>query len=94
MYYVYLLASHTRGTIYTGMTSNISRRTFEHREELSAGFTKKYRIKRLVHIETYQEVLDAITREKRIKKWDRAWKIELIEKNNREWRDLWFDLNA
>jgi putative endonuclease len=93
MYYVYLLASHTRGTIYTGMTNDIRRRTFEHREGFSAGFTKKHRVKRLVHIEIFQDVLDAITREKRIKKWERAWKIELIEKDNPEWRDLWFDLN-
>jgi putative endonuclease len=94
MYYVYLLASQTRGTIYTGMTNHIGRRTFEHREGQNAGFTKDHSVKRLVHIETFEEVRDAITREKRIKKWNRAWKIELIEQHNPEWRDLWFELNA
>jgi putative endonuclease len=93
MYYVYMLASQTRGTIYTGFTNHIGRRTFEHREGETAGFTKDHRVKRLVHIETFEDVRDAITREKRIKKWNRAWTIELIEQNNPEWRDLWFDLN-
>jgi putative endonuclease len=94
MYYVYLLASQTRGTIYTGMTNHIGRRTFEHREAIADGFTKKHRVKRLVHIETFEDVRDAIIREKRLKKWNRSWKIELIEQNNPEWRDLWFELNA
>jgi putative endonuclease len=93
MYYVYLLASQTRGTIYIGMTNNLARRAFEHREEMSKGFTREYRVKRLVHYEQYNDVRDAITREKRMKKWNRSWKIELIEKDNPEWRDLWFDLN-
>jgi putative endonuclease len=93
MYYVYLLASQTRGTIYIGITNNLARRAFEHRESMSKGFTKEYRVKRLVHYEQYTDVRDAITREKRMKKWNRSWKIELIEKNNPEWCDLWFDLN-
>jgi putative endonuclease len=94
MYYVYILASQTRGTLYIGMTNDISRRALEHREARTAGFTKDYRIKRLVYIETFEDALDAITREKRLKKWNRSWKIELIEKANPDWRDLWFDLNG
>jgi putative endonuclease len=92
-YYVYIAASQKNGTTYIGMTNDITRRTFEHREKIVSGFTKRNRITKLVYYEEYSDVSDAILREKRMKKWNRPWKIELIEKNNPEWRDLWFDLN-
>jgi putative endonuclease len=93
MYYVYILASQTRGTTYIGMTNDLSRRIFEHREKLIPGFTKQNRVTRLVYMEPYEDVRDAIRREKQLKKWNRSWKLELIETANPEWRDLWFDLN-
>jgi putative endonuclease len=93
MYYVYIMASHKNGTTYIGMTNNLQRRVFEHREKVLDGYTKQNRVIRLVYYEEYADVRDAITREKRMKKWNRPWKIELVEKGNPEWRDLWFDLN-
>jgi putative endonuclease len=92
-YWVYILASQKRGTLYTGVTGRLVERIDEHRNGRLPGFTKEYRVTRLVHLEGYDDVEIAISREKAIKKWRRAWKIELIEKGNREWRDLWFDLN-
>jgi putative endonuclease len=93
MYYVYIMASHKNGTTYIGMMNNLQRRVFEHREKVLDGYTKQNRVIRLVYYEEYADVRDAITREKRMKKWNRPWKIELVEKGNPEWRDLWFDLN-
>lgn len=81
------------GTLYTGVTSDLARRVFEHWHDLIAGFTSRYRINRLVHAEQFSEVRDAITREKQIKGWVRARKIALIAKSNPTWRDLgedWF----
>lgn len=75
------------------MTNDIIRRTYEHREGQLTGFSQKYRVKHLVHYEEFQDIRDAIQREKRLKKWNRAWKIQLIETQNPDWRDLWFDLN-
>ncbi len=75
------------------MTNDIIRRTYEHREGQLTGFSQKYRVKHLVHYEEFQDIRDAIQREKRLKKWNRAWKIQLIETRNPDWRDLWFDLN-
>lgn len=93
LYYVYILASQKNGTTYIGITNDLARRTFEHREKTVKGFTEKHRIVRLVYYEEYSDVRDAILREKRMKKWNRLWKIQLIENDNPEWRDLWFDLN-
>lgn len=93
MYYIYILASQTRGTTYIGVTNDLCRRTLEHREKLVSGFSKRNRVTRLVYMEPYEDVRDAIRREKQLKKWNRAWKLELIEQTNPEWRDLWFDLN-
>ncbi|AMG74650.1 GIY-YIG nuclease family protein [Sphingopyxis granuli] len=93
MYYVYIMASQKNGTIYIGVTNDIIRRTYEHREGQLTGFSQKYRVKHLVHYEEFQDIRDAIQREKRLKKWNRAWKIQLIETQNPDWRDLWFDLN-
>lgn len=85
---VYLLASKRNGTLYVGVTSNLTGRIYQHRNELVAGFTKEYGVKRLVWFEDHATMEAAIQREKRIKKWNRAWKLELIEKGNPAWRDL------
>jgi putative endonuclease len=77
------------GTLYVGVTGDLVRRVWEHKQDLVEGFTAKYRIHRLVYFELHADMAEAILREKRIKKWNRAWKIELIEKNNPEWNDLW-----
>lgn len=93
-YYVYLLASKIRGTLYIGMTNDLQRRVYEHKTGIQKGFTQKYGVSRLVYFETYQYVSEAIEREKNMKKWKRAWKIELIEKENKPWKDLakdWYD---
>jgi putative endonuclease len=87
-YFVYLLASEPYGTLYVGVTGNLVGRIAEHRENLRDGFTRKYGVHRLVWFEEFGDVHDAIAREKRIKKWNRAWKIELIEKMNPVWDDL------
>ena len=88
-YYVYILANKRNGTLYTGITSDLIKRTWQHKNDAVEGFTKKYRLKILVHFEQYQDVREAILREKRIKKWNRQWKINLIEKNNPNWDDLY-----
>jgi putative endonuclease len=85
---VYLLASRRNGTLYTGVTSNLLGRIHQHREGLVRGFTREYAVKLLVWFEQHATMDSAITREKRIKKWNRAWKLELIESANPEWRDL------
>ena len=88
-YYVYILASRRNGTLYIGVTNDVARRVFEHREGISAGFTKRYSVKLLVYYEAHDEVESAIEREKRLKKWNRAWKIALIESANPNWEDLY-----
>jgi putative endonuclease len=89
---VYILASQRKGTLYVGVTSDLVKRIWEHKNELVEGFAKKYQVHRLVYFEQHQTMENAITREKQLKKWNRAWKIELIEKNNPHWRDLWQDI--
>lgn len=89
---VYILASQRNGTLYVGVTSNLAKRVWEHREGFVDGFTKKYGVKTLVWYELTESIESAITREKQIKKWNRAWKIELIEKANPGWRDLYPEL--
>ncbi len=91
-YFVYLLASRKNGTLYCGMTNNLVRRAFEHREGLVEGFTRKHGVKTLVWFETHATAGAAITREKQIKEWQRGWKIELIESENPEWHDLFDSL--
>ncbi|PIZ66388.1 endonuclease [Candidatus Roizmanbacteria bacterium CG_4_9_14_0_2_um_filter_39_13] len=88
-YYVYILASQKNGTLYIGMTSNLVRRTWQHKEKVVSGFTADYYVSLLVYFEEYAEVEDAIRREKQLKKSNRAWKLELIEKNNPKWDDLY-----
>lgn len=94
MYFVYIIASQRNGTLYIGMTSDIAKRVWEHKEGVVKGFTKTYSIKTLVHYELFDDVRDAIEREKRLKKWNRKWKINLIENNNPNWNDLYKDLNS
>ncbi|HTU11193.1 MAG TPA: GIY-YIG nuclease family protein [Allosphingosinicella sp.] len=86
--HVYILASKRNGTLYVGCTTDLPKRIFEHRNGLIPGFTKRYGVKRLVHVETYHDVSDAIVRERRLKDWHRAWKIRLIERDNPCWDDL------
>ena len=88
------MASGPNGTLYTGMTNDISRRVYEHREGLTEGFTKRYAVTRLVYFEEFPTAMDAIRREKRIKKYPRAWKINLIQAQNPAWRDLAETLNS
>ena len=87
-YCVYILASKLGGTLYIGVTNNLVRRVYEHRTDAAPGFTKKYQVHNLVYFEQFPEVEHAIRREKRLKKWSRAWKIQLIEKTNPNWEDL------
>ena len=87
-YFVYIIASKKNGTLYIGVTNNLQRRIYEHKNELIDGFTKKYKIKTLVYYEIHTEIEEAIKREKALKKWNRAWKINLIEKSNPNWNDL------
>ena len=81
-YYVYILASHIGGTLYIGVTNDLIRRVAEHKLKIAKSFTKRYDVSRLVYFEVFEEVEQAIHREKRLKKWPRAWKISLIEKDN------------
>ena len=92
-YYVYVLASRYRGTLYVGVTNDIARRCYEHKTGAADGFTRKYGIKQLVYIESHDTIEAAITREKLIKKWRRSMKFETIEATNPDWRDLYETLN-
>jgi putative endonuclease len=87
--YVYILSSQRNGTLYIGVTSDLIKRIYQHRNNLSEGFTKKYKVHRLVYFETTPSITGAIQREKQLKQWRRKWKIELIEKDNPEWTDLY-----
>lgn len=91
-YYVYILASKRNGTLYIGVTSGLKGRVYEHKNDLVDGFTKKYQVHSLVYYEVTNDIESAIRREKQLKKWKRKWKIELIEKNNPIWKDLYDDL--
>ena len=86
---VYILASKRNGTLYIGVTSNLLKRVWEHKNNLVAGFTNKYNVHLLVYYELHEDMGSAISREKQLKKWNRAWKLEMIEKQNPGWRDLW-----
>ena len=87
--FVYMMASGKNGTIYTGVSSDLIGRVFQHREGLVPGFTKKYGCKRLVRFETHDDLQEARQRELQIKEWKRAWKVRLIEENNLDWDDLY-----
>jgi putative endonuclease len=88
-FYVYVLASRRNGTLYVGITSNLVQRTWQHKEGFVSGFTKEHDVKKLVWYEQHETAEGAITREKQIKKWNRAWKVELIETANPYWNDLY-----
>ena len=89
---VYILASKRNGTLYTGVTSNLIKRVWEHKQHAVAGFTKKYNVTQLVWYEVHETMESAISREKQIKNWKRVWKINVIEAMNPQWRDLYNDL--
>ena len=91
-YYIYIIASQRNGTLYIGVTNSLLRRIYEHKCGLVEGFTKKYKVHILVYYEKYNDVRNAIEREKILKKWNRKWKINLIQKDNPEWRDLYSEL--
>ncbi|MFO7890166.1 MAG: GIY-YIG nuclease family protein [bacterium] len=89
LYCVYILASKKNGTLYIGMSSDLKTRVYQHKNNLVEGFTKKYAVHKLVYYECTQDVNEAIKRERQLKKWNRAWKIRLIEKENPDWKDLY-----
>lgn len=90
-YYVYIIGND-RPTLYIGVTNNLIRRTYEHRQALIEGFTKKYNLKKLVYYEEFEQVNDALVREKQLKHWSRKWKLDLIKKKNPDLKDLYTDL--
>ena len=91
-YYVYIMASKRNGTLYIGITNDLIRRAYEHRNDLVEGFTKKYGVHKLVYYGRTNDIYSTIQREKRFKKWNRQWKIGLIEKANPDWKYLYDDL--
>src|ERR1700751_4988241 len=91
---VYILASHRNGTLYIGVTSDILLRAWEHRSNAVGGFVRDYGVHRLVLVEFHETMADAILREKRLKKWRRAWKLHLIERDHPQWRDLYDELTS
>lgn len=88
-YFVYIMTNRPQGSLYVGVTNDLVRRVYEHKNELISGFTKRYKIKRLVYYETHSYIINALQREKNIKQWLRQWKIQLIEEQNPNWEDLW-----
>jgi len=91
-YFVYILASKRNGTLYIGVTNDLTRRVLEHKDKIIKGFTSKYGVDKLVYYESYQYINDAIQRESNLKAWKRKWKLDLIEAENKNWKDLFFDL--
>ena len=87
--YMYILASKRNGTLYVGETDDLVKRIYQHKNDLADGFTKKYRVHDLVYYEVYEGIMEAILREKQVKKWNRQWKIEILEQRNPEWKDLY-----
>lgn len=87
-YYIYILASQKNGTLYIGVTNDLERRVLEHKQKRNEGFSSRYNVNMLVYFESFQYINDAILREKRLKKWNRQWKINLIEEENKDWNDL------
>ncbi len=91
-YYIYIMASKRNGKIYIGVTSDLIKRVYEHKNDLTEGFTKKYQVHNLVYYDKTQDIQSAIKREKQIKRWNRKWKLELIEDKNPEWYDLYDEI--
>ncbi len=92
LFYVYILASKRNGTLYIGITSDLLKRTYKHKNKMLKGFSEKYGVDKLVYYEMYEDALTAITREKRLKKWRREWKLRLIEEKNPIWKDLYNEI--
>jgi len=92
--YVYILASQRNGTLYIGVTSDLVRRTWEHREGIARGFTQKHGCKTLVYFEVFDDISESNRREKALKEWNRSWKLRMIESDDPTWRDLWDDINS
>ena len=92
IYWIYILSSKRNGTLYTGVTNDLLRRVYEHKHKLVDGFTKRYNVTQLVYAEEFNDINEAILREKSIKQWKRAWKLKLIEEQNPNWKDLYEDL--
>ena len=92
MMFVYIVTNRPRGTLYVGVTNDLVRRIHEHRTHAMPGFTDRYNLTHLVHFETFDGPEEAIRREKALKRWNRAWKVELIEASNPDWRDLWEEI--
>jgi putative endonuclease len=92
--FVYIMANRKNGTLYIGVTAHLFRRNFEHKNDVIEGFTKKYGIHKLVYYEEYDDIRNAIHREKCLKEWKRSWKIQLIESTNPCWKDLYYELAA
>ena len=93
-YYLYILSSQKYGTLYIGITNNLLKRVYQHKQNLLEGFTKSYGVHQLVYYEAHADINEAILREKRLKKWRRDWKINLIERDNPHWVDLYFELKS
>lgn len=91
-YFVYILASKKHGTLYIGATNDLVKRVYQHKNDLVEGFTKKYNVRILVYFETTNDANSMVERERQMKKWNRQWKIELIEKSNPEWKDLYEEI--
>lgn len=91
---VYILSSKPNGTLYVGVTSDLVKRCWEHKNDLVDGFTRRYRVHRLAYFELHADMTSARTREKQLKKWNRAWKLRLIQKHNPDWRDLWQEIES
>ena len=91
-FYVYILTNKPYGVFYTGITSNLPKRTYEHKEQLVEGFSQEYHLKMVVYYEVFDDAENAIKREKRLKRWSREWKIEAINEFNPEWKDLYEDI--
>jgi len=91
---VYILASKRNGTLYIGVTSDLAKRVWQHKNDVFEGFTKRYGVHMLVYYEMHASMVEAIQREKQLKKWNRAWKLALIEERNPQWHDLWPEITA
>lgn len=87
-YYIYILTNQKNGTLYIGVTNDLETRVLQHKQKINEGFTSKYDVTLLVYFESFQYINDAIKREKQLKKWNRQWKINLIEEENIDWKDL------
>ena len=90
--YIYILTNKPNGTLYIGVTSDLVKRIYEHKNNFVDGFSKKYNTKQLIYYEIFESIEEAIKREKQLKKWNRSWKIELIENFNKSWKDLYDDI--